>query len=135
MANVERERTIMSDLKNFEVPSEMRDFAEKSVDQARTAFDKFLDAARRGTSTASGAAETTRANVQGMTSQAFGYAEQNVNAAFDLAKKLVRAKDAQEAMKLQADFVREQFSAIQSQAKDMASAAQQAMPKPPGKSA
>jgi phasin len=126
---------IMRDMKNFEVPNEMRDFAEKSVEQARSAFDKFLEAARRGTNTASSAAEATRANVQGMTAQGFEYAEQNVNAALDFAKRLVRAKDAQEAMKLQADFVREQFSAIQNQAKDMASSAQEALPKQPGKSA
>jgi phasin len=117
----------VSDLKSFEVPNEMRELAEKSVEQARTAFDKFLDAARRTTSTASNAAEVTRTTVGGMTSQGFEYAEQNVNAALDFAKQLVRAKDAQEAMQLQADFVRKQFSTMQSQAKEMSGAAQDAV--------
>jgi phasin len=117
----------VSDLKSFEVPNEMRELAEKSVEQARTAFDKFLDAARRTTSTASNAAEVTRTTVGGMTSQGFEFAEQNVNAALDFAKPLVRAKDAQEAMQLQADFVRKQFSTMQSQAKEMSGAEQDAV--------
>jgi hypothetical protein len=37
----------MSNTPNYEVPGEMRDFAEKSVDQARKAFDSFIGAARR----------------------------------------------------------------------------------------
>ena len=32
----------MSTPPNYEVPTEMRDFAEKSVDQARKAFDSFV---------------------------------------------------------------------------------------------
>jgi len=31
----------------YEIPTEMRDFAEKSVDQARKPFDGFLGAAHK----------------------------------------------------------------------------------------
>jgi len=34
----------------FEVPPEMRDFAEKSVEQARQAFDGFISAAQQAMS-------------------------------------------------------------------------------------
>ena len=50
-----------------------------------------------------------------------------MNAAFDLAQKLVRSRDMQEAMQHQAEFVRSQFAAIQAQAKEFSGIAQSAM--------
>ena len=105
----------------------MRYFAEKSVDQARKAFDSFIGAARRTTETVTGSTEATRTSVKDVSARGFEYAEQNVNAAFDLAQKLVRSKDVQEAMQHQAEFVRSQFAAIQAQAKDFGGLAQSAM--------
>lgn len=112
---------------NYEVPAEMRDFAEKSVDQARKAFDSFLGAARRTADTMQGSADLARSNATSISSRGFEYAEQNVNAAFDLAQKLVRSRDVQEAMQHQAEFVRSQFAAIQAQAKEFGGLAQSAM--------
>ncbi|GJE60802.1 phasin [Methylobacterium trifolii] len=117
----------MSNPPNYEVPTEMRDFAEKSVEQARKAFDSFIGAARRTADTVKGSTEVARTNAQDVSSRGFEYAEQNVNAAFDLAQKLVRSKDVQEAMQHQAEFVRSQFAAIQSQAKEFSGIAQSAM--------
>ena len=37
---------------NLEVPAELRELAEKTIDQAERAFDLFFDAARRSSSTA-----------------------------------------------------------------------------------
>ena len=117
----------MSNTPNYEVPGEMRDFAEKSVDQARKAFDSFIGAARRTADTVQGSAEVARTNAQDISSRGFEYAEQNVNAAFDLAQKLVRSRDVQEAMQHQAEFVRTQFAAIQAQAKEFGGLAQTAI--------
>ena len=52
-------------------------------------------------------------------SQVFGFAEQNVNAAFDLAHKLVQAKDPQEAFTLQSEFLKTQLANLQAQAKEI----------------
>ncbi|MGV7029887.1 phasin [Methylobacterium symbioticum] len=117
----------MSNIPNYEVPGEMRDFAEKSVEQARKAFDSFISAARRTADTVQGSADIARTNAQDVSSRGFEYAEQNVNAAFDLAQKLVRSRDIQEAMQHQAEFVRSQFAAIQAQAKEFSGIAQSAM--------
>jgi len=57
-------------------------------------------------------------------SRGLDFTEQNVTAAFELAQKLVRARDVQEAMQLQSEYVRTQFAAMQSQAKELVSAAQ-----------
>ncbi|WP_375464816.1 phasin [uncultured Methylobacterium sp.] len=117
----------MSNSPTYEVPPEMRDFAEKSVDQARKAFDSFIGAARRTADTVKGSAEVAHTSAQDVSARGFSYAEQNVNAAFDLAQKLVRSRDLQEAMQHQAEFVRSQFAAIQAQAKDFGGLAQSAM--------
>lgn len=111
----------------YEIPAEMRDFAEKSVEQARKAVDSFLSAAHRTVDTFEGSASTVQSSAKDMTRKTLNYAEQNLSAAFDHAQRLVRAKDVQEAMQLQSEFVRSQFAALQSQMKEFGSMAQSAM--------
>ncbi|MDB5510786.1 MAG: phasin [Enterovirga sp.] len=103
----------------YEVPAEMRDFAEKSVDQARKAFDGFIGAAQKAMETLEGSSSTMQASATDATKRTLTYAEQNITAAFDHAQKLVRARDLQEAFQLQSDFARTQFAAMQSQMKDL----------------
>jgi phasin len=112
---------------NYEIPAEMRDFAEKSVEQARKAVDSFLSAARRTVDTFEGSANTVQSSAKDMTRKTLSYAEQNLSAAFDHAQKLVRARDVQEAVQLQSEFVRSQFAAMQAQMKEFGSLAQSAV--------
>ena len=42
--------------------------------------------------------------------QALSFTEQNMKAAFDHARKLVHATDLQEAMRIQSEFLRSQFT-------------------------
>ena len=116
---------------NYEVPAEMRDFAEKSVEQARKAIDGFMGAAQKTVDTLEGSVTTVQTNAKDATRKTFTYAEQNIAAAFDLAQRMVRAKDMQEMMQAQAEFVRAQYEAMQAQMKEFGSLAQSAM-KPPG---
>jgi len=116
----------MANTPNYEIPTEMRDFAEKSVEQARKAFDSFIGAARRTADTVQGSTDLARTNASNLSTRGFEFAEQNVNAAFDLAQKLVRSRDVQEAMQHQAEYVRSQFAAIQAQAKEFGGLAQSA---------
>jgi phasin len=120
----------MAEMKaSYEVPPEMREFAEKSVDQARKAIDGFLGAARKTADTIESSATRVQESGKEVASKTFDYAEQNIAAAFDLAQHLVRAKDVQEAMQIQAEFVRSQFAAMQNQMKEFGSVAQSAMNK------
>jgi phasin len=118
---------------NYEIPAEMRDFAEKSVEQARKAMDGFIGAAQKTVDTFEGSATTVQASAKDMTRKTFSYAEQNIAAAFELAQKMVRAKDVQEAMQAQAEFVRSQFEAMQTQMKEFGSMAQSAIKQPASK--
>lgn len=111
----------------FEVPTEMRDFAEKSVEQAKKAFDGFMGAANKALDNVQGSSNTVQSSAVDMTKKAIATAEENVAASFEHAQRLVRAKDAQEVMQLQAEFLREQFAKFQSQMKDFGSNVQQTM--------
>src|SRR3984885_51006 len=103
----------------FEIPNELRDFAERSVDQARKAFESFVSVAQKAVGTVDSATATTQSNAKSVESHVLSYAEQNVNAAFDLAHKLVKAKDPQEALALQSEYLKSQLSALQEQAKEI----------------
>jgi len=103
----------------FEIPNELRDFAERSVDQARKAFEGFVSVAQKTIGAADDAAETAQKNAKSVGAQALSYTEQNINAALDLAHRLVQAKDPQEAFALQSEFLKTQLAALQAQAKDI----------------
>ena len=103
----------------FEIPPEMRAFAEKSVEQARQAFDGFISAAHQAVSTFEGQAETARKGAKDVTEKAMTFAERNIASSFELAQQLVRAKDAQEVMSLQADYIKRQMQALTEQAKEL----------------
>jgi phasin len=109
----------------FEVPNELRDFAERSVEQARKAFEGFLSVAQK-TAGAAGEIPGT-AGAKSVGAHVLAYTEQNVNAAFELAHKLVRAKDPQEAFALQSEYLKTQLAALQTQAKELGVAFQKSV--------
>ena len=111
---------------NFEVPTQMRQFAEQSVEQAKKAVDGFLSAAHKTTATLETQASTVQAGAKDMGQKVMGFAEQNINNSFDFAQKLVRAKDIQEVMALQQEFLKSQMQAMQAQAKDLGAVATKA---------
>jgi phasin len=113
---------------SYEIPNELRDFAERSVEQARKAFEGFVTVAQRAAGTVDGAAQQVQSDAKNMSSQVFGYAEQNVNAAFDFAHKLVQAKDPQEAFSLQNEYLKAQIATLQAQAKEIGSLIQKSAP-------
>lgn len=114
----------MSNTPSFEVPGAVRDMTEKSISQARQAFDSFISTARRTAETIQGSAELAHKSTQDVGAATFQAAEQNVHAALDFAQKLAQAKSLQEAMQLQAEFTRSQFAAVQAQARELGSIAQ-----------
>lgn len=110
----------------FEVPTEMRDFAERSVDQARQAFDSFLAVAQRTAGVVNDAAHTP-GSAKSVGAHVLACTEQNVGAAFDLARKLVRVTDPKEAFALQSDYLKTQLAAMQTQAKDFGAVIQKSV--------
>jgi phasin len=109
---------------SYEIPNEMRDFAEKSVEQARKAFDGFISAASKAANAAETQAHAAQASSREVAQKAISYTEQNIAASFDFAQKVVRAKSLQDLMQVQAEFVKTQAEALQSQLQDVSSTVQ-----------
>jgi phasin len=105
---------------NFEIPADMRAFAEKSVEQAKQAFDSFISAAQHAVSTAESQAVNARSGAKEVGEMAIGFTQRNVASSFEFAEKLVRAKDAQEFTTLHADYVKSQIVTLTEQAKELA---------------
>jgi phasin len=101
----------------FELPPEMRALAERSVEQARQAFDGFISAAHQAVTALEGQAETARKGAKDVTEKAMSFAQQNIASSFELAQQLVRAKDVQEVLRLQSDYVRKQMQVLTEQAR------------------
>ena len=107
----------------FEIPHDMRAFAEKSVEQAKQAFDGFISATHQAVSAFEGQAETARQGARHVAEKAMNFAERNVASSFEFSQKLVRAKDIQELMRLQTEFIRNQMQILTEQAKELGESA------------
>jgi phasin len=115
-------------MRQFEIPADMRAMAEKSVEQARIAFNTFMTAAQEAAATWEGHAKATQAGAKDISEKALSYAERNVASAFAFADRIVHAKDAQEFIRLHTEFIQAQMKELAEQAKELGeSAAKMAM--------
>lgn len=111
------------DLKSLEVPAEMRKFAEQSVEQARQAFDRFVVAAHEAMADFEGRAQAARTGAMDVGGRAMSFAERNMAASFEFAQKLVKARDVEEVVRLQTEYVKAQVQALNEQTRELAEAA------------
>lgn len=111
---------------SFEIPVEMRNVAEQSVVQARQAFDGFMSAAQKALVKVEEQTSVVHAGAKNTGEKIMGFAEQNVATSFEFAQRLVRAKDLDEMMRIQAEFVQSQMQALTEQAQELGAGAAQA---------
>ena len=104
---------------NFEIPAEMRNFAEKSMEQAKQAFDTFISAAQQAANTVENQATSARTGAKEASELAVRFAERNVASSFEFAQRLLHAKDFKEVTELQAAYVKSQIAALTDQAKEL----------------
>ena len=93
--------------------------AEASFDQARKAFDKFMESAKTAAGNAEERRDSVRAGAREIGTKAVSYAEKNVQASLDYAQSLLKARDLPEVMKLHNDYVQSQMRALAEQASEM----------------
>ncbi len=103
----------------FEIPADMRAFAEKSVEQAKQAFDIFISAAQHAASTAESQAANVQVGTKEVGELALGFAERNIVSSFEFAQKLLQARDPQDVMALHTQYVSNQLATLSAQAKEL----------------
>ncbi|MCG8561092.1 MAG: phasin [Hyphomicrobiales bacterium] len=123
----------MSDQGPFEIPQNMRELAEQSLEQAKTAYNQFMETSRNAQEVLEQSSDTMTSSAKEVQQKAIEYAESNMQAGFDLANKLVLAKDMMEALQIQSTYTRQQMESYTRQVQElsslMASAAKKAQPK------
>jgi hypothetical protein len=98
----------------FPSSADMRAIAERSVEQARQAFDGFIGAAQRAVDMFG---ETAGKGAKDIAEKAMAFAQKDLAISFDFARQLVRAQGVQDVLKLQADYVNAQVQLISDHAR------------------
>jgi phasin len=124
----------MTDAPRFEIPEAVRDLAERNMEQARTAYSQFMDVTRKAQEMMTKSSLSMATGLREMQERSLRYTQHNLDASFNFASELARARDPKEAMEIQAKFARQQMESYQEQAQElsrlMANTAQKAQPKP-----
>ena len=105
----------------FEFPAQMRELAERNVEQARAACGQFMDAARKAQDVIGTMVPDSpmNARVKQMQERTMGFAQQNMDASFSLASELAKAKDFPEILELQRRHAQLQMTAYSRQAQEL----------------
>lgn len=124
----------MTETPRFEIPEAVRDLAERNMEQARTAYSQFMDVTRKAQEMMTKSSLSMASGIREMQERSLRYTQLNLDASFNFASELARARDPKEAMEIQAKFARQQMESYQEQAQElsrlMANTAQKAQPKP-----
>jgi phasin len=110
----------MTDKSAFEIPPELRDLAEKNVEQARAAYGQFMDFLTQAMGAWAGSPTGGElGGLRAVQEKAVAFAKENAERSFELASELARAKDVQEVLTLQSRFVQTQMQTFGIQAQQL----------------
>jgi len=111
----------MGENPSFEIPPELRDMAEKNVEQARAAYGQFMDFLTQAMGAwAASPAGTEMSGYKAVQERAIAFAKENAERSFALASDLARAKDVQEMVTLQSRYAQTQMQTFGIQAQQLA---------------
>jgi phasin len=104
----------------FEVPEQMRAFAEKGVSQARDNYAKFKDAAETHNGTIEAVFTIASKGASEYSAKLMEIVKANTTANLDFAHELLGVKSPSEAMGLWTSHTRKQLETATAQAKELA---------------
>jgi phasin len=104
----------------FEVPEQMRAFAEKGVSQARDNYAKFKDAAEAHNGTIEAVFTTASKGASEYSAKLMEFVKANTTSALDFAQELLGAKTPSEALELWTTQARKNLETFNAQAKELA---------------
>jgi phasin len=104
----------------FEVPEQMRAFAEKGVSQARDNYAKFKDVAESHNGTIEAVFSTASKGASEYSAKLMEIMKANTTASLDFAQALIAVKSPSEAMELWSSHAKAQFETFTANAKELA---------------
>ena len=104
----------------FEMPQQLRELAEKNVEQARATYAQFMDAMTQAMSVWSTApSNVMTSGFKDVQELAIRFAKENAEAGFALANELANAKDIQGVITLQSRYAQTQLQSYARQAQEL----------------
>ena len=103
----------------FEVPEQVRAFAEKGVSQARDNYAKFKDAAETHNVTIEAVFTSATKGASEYSTKLMEFMKANTTASLDFAQQLLSIKSPAEAMELWTSHTRKQAQVLSAQAKEL----------------
>jgi hypothetical protein len=104
----------------FEMPKQLRELAEKNVEQARATYAQFMDAMTQAMSVWSTApSNVMTSGFKDVQELAIRFAKENAEAGFALASELANAKDIQGVVTLQSRYAQTQLQSYARQAQEL----------------
>jgi hypothetical protein len=97
---------------SMQIPEQVKEMVEKAIEQAEQNVYRLIEAADKSASMIPNPTTDFSKKLLSMGSQ-------NINAAFDHARNLLRCSDFQEAANLQAQFLNAQFETASRQLKEL----------------
>ena len=123
----------MYDKPQFEIPEAVRELAERNVEQARSAYNQFVDMARKVQDTVTQSQGAMTSGAVEVQAQIAKFAEENIQASFAFASDLASARDRKQYIEIQQRYAQKQMQAYAHQAQElgklMSEAARKAQPK------
>ena len=115
------------EMPHMEVPAAFREFAEKSVSQAKDTYERMKSAAEEATDVLEGTYATATKGASDYGLKVIEAVRTNTNATFDFYADFVKVKSYSELVELSTSHARKQFEAMTAQTKDLAAIAQRVM--------
>jgi phasin len=112
------------EIPKVEIPVAFREFAEKSVSQAKESYERMKMAAEEATDLLEDTYATASRGAADYGLKMLEAARANTNAAFDFASEFITVRSLSEAVELSTAHARKQFDALSTQAKELAALAQ-----------
>ena len=110
----------MSDKIN-EQAEKMREVAQTTLDKAKDAVSKYIAESQKMREKADSGVQAAYSNVKEMNEKAVAFAEANVQAGFELAERLLQAKDPQEMGTVYQNHLKEQMEKMNAQFRELGS--------------
>jgi phasin len=101
------------------IPEAARELAEKTVAEAREAYERSKDTLEAALETVDRSYDALGQGAAALNRKIIEIAQRNISSGFDLAKSLATAKTLAEIVELRATYWRKQFSVLAAQAEEV----------------
>ena len=102
-----------------EQADKMREMAQTTLDKAKDAVSKYMAESQKMREKADATVRTSYSTAKEMNEKAVAFAEANVRAGFELAERLLQAKDPQEMGSIYQGHLKEQMEKMNEQFREL----------------